>query len=217
MSRVILVAGATGLIGSLAVDRLLNEGHAVIALTRTMPRQRHPRLRALVRPPERWPEAEPAADVALCALGTTMRAAGSEAAFRTVDFDLVMTFARLAKQRGVRHMIVVSSVGADAESRNFYLALKGEMEAAMAALGFARLDILRPGLLVGPRGGERRAAERIGIALSPLTNLLMRGRFDRFAAIRASTIAGAIAALVDRPEPGVHRHDNRSIRALATA
>ena len=86
-------------------------------------------------------------------------------------------------------MVTVSSVGADPGSGNFYLRIKGEMESALEALGFERLDILRPGLLRGPRGGDRRPGERIGIALSPLVNLVLRGRLDRFAAIDADVVA----------------------------
>ena len=95
-----------------------------------------------------------------------MRQAGSQAAFRAVDFDMVVAFARAAAAAGARRMVTVSSVGADPGSANFYLRIKGEMEAALEALGFERLDIFQPGLLRGPRGGDRRPGERIAIALA---------------------------------------------------
>ena len=129
----------------------------------------------------------------MSALGTTMRAAGSQAAFRAVDFDMVVDFARAARAGGARRMIVISSVGADAGSRNFYLRTKGEMERALEALDFERLDIVRPGLLRGERGGDRRPGERLGIIVSPLLNLLLRGRLDRYAAIDAQIVAAAVA------------------------
>ena len=141
-----------------------------------------------------------------------MRQAGSTDAFRAVDLDMVAAFARAAATAGARRMVTVSSVGADSGSANFYLRIKGEMEAALEALGFERLDILRPGLLRGPRGGDRRPGERIAIALSPLVNLFLRGRFDRFAAIDADRVAAAIAGALRQSEPGTRRHDNRSIR-----
>jgi uncharacterized protein YbjT (DUF2867 family) len=112
-------------------------------------------------------------------------------------------------------MIVVSSVGADAGSRNFYLRTKGEMEQALRSLGFERLDILRPGLLRGERGPERRPGERIGIAVSPILNLVMRGRLDRYAAIDASSVAGAVAVLAGLDASGAFVHHNREIRRLA--
>jgi uncharacterized protein YbjT (DUF2867 family) len=89
------------------------------------------------------------------------------------------------------------------------------MEAALEALGFERLDILRPGLLRGERGGERRLGERIGIALSPAVNLVLRGSLDRFAAIDADRVAAAIAGALRQAEPGTFRHENRAIGRLA--
>ena len=112
-------------------------------------------------------------------------------------------------------MASVSSVGADPASRNFYLRIKGETDAALAALGFDRVDIFRPGLLRGPRGGDRRLGERIGILLAPAANLVLRGRFARYAAIEAGLVARAIAATLAAPAAGVHRHENPAIHRLA--
>jgi uncharacterized protein YbjT (DUF2867 family) len=112
-------------------------------------------------------------------------------------------------------MVAISSVGADAGSRNFYLRTKGEMEQALEALGFTRLDILQPGLLRGDRTGEVRPAERLGILLSPLMNILLRGRLDRYAAIDADIVAAAAASALRQPLRGFDRHDNRAIRRLA--
>lgn len=144
-----------------------------------------------------------------------MRAAGSEAAFRAVDLDSVLAFAAAVRRSGVKRMVTISSVGADPESGNFYLRTKGEAERGLEALGFERLDILRPGLLRGERGTDRRLGERIGILLSPVVNLFLKGRLDRFAAIDADLVASAIETCLGLTEPGTFRHDNRSIRALA--
>jgi uncharacterized protein YbjT (DUF2867 family) len=150
MAKRILLIGGTGLVGLLFVERLRVEGDAALEVL-----VRRPSGRAVsgwnehVAPSEDWPEiaGRSGAEIAVSALGTTMRAAGSQAAFRAVDFDLVVDVARAARTRGARHMIVISSVGADAGSRTFYLRTKGEMEQALAALDFERLDIVRPGLL----------------------------------------------------------------------
>jgi uncharacterized protein YbjT (DUF2867 family) len=170
-----------------------------------------------VAPAPDWPALASglAADAAVSALGTTMRAAGSEAAFRAVDLASVVDFAAAARRAGARHMVTVSSVGADASSANFYLRIKGEMERALEDLGFERLDILRPGLLRGERGAERRLGERVGIAISPVVNLFLRGRWDRFAAIDADLVAATIAACLGQGEAGIFRHHNREIRRLA--
>ena len=142
-----------------------------------------------------------------------MRAAGSSR-IRAVDFDIAVDFAKAARAGGAGHMIAVSSVGADARSRNFYLRIKGEMERAMEALDFARLDILRPGLLRGKRGTDRRPGERLGILVSPLLNLLLRGPLDQYAAIDARIVASAIARLVETDGPGSFVHHNRDIHRL---
>ncbi len=215
----VAMIGATGLVGSLAAPKLLAQGWIVEALARRRSGFDHPGWREHVEPPDRWPAIVESlgADAAVSALGTTMRQAGSQAAFRTVDLDMVVGFARAAARAGVRRMVTVSSVGADPGSANFYLRTKGEMEAALEALGFERLDILQPGLLRGPRGGERRLGERIGIAVSPLVNLALRGRLDRFAAIDAAVVASAIAAALRQTAPGTYRLENRLIGTLARA
>jgi uncharacterized protein YbjT (DUF2867 family) len=211
--------GATGLVGSSAARRLLEQGWAVEALLRRPSGIVHANWREHVAPSGEWPEIVSSLqpDAAVSALGTTMRQAGSKEAFRAVDFDSVVAFAAAAAAAGAPRMVTVSSVGADPRSANFYLRAKGEMEAALAAIGFARLDILQPGLLRGTRGGDRRLGERIGIALSPAVNLVPRGRLDRFAAIDAEIVAAAVAGALRRSEAGNFRHENRSIRRLAAA
>ncbi|HYW14567.1 MAG TPA: NAD(P)H-binding protein [Allosphingosinicella sp.] len=213
----IAMIGATGLVGSLAAQRLLAQGHDVDALLRRSIGLARPGWSEHVAPAEDWPAILPGLnpDAAVSALGTTMRQAGSKAAFRTVDFEMVVAFARAAAAAGACRMVTVSSVGADRGSANFYLRTKGEMEAALEGMGFERLDIFRPGLLRGPRGGDRRPGERIGIALSPVANLFLRGRLDRYSAIDADVVAAAVASALREAEPGVFRHENRGIGALA--
>lgn len=217
-SRVLLIGG-TGLVGNLVADRLLADGFQVHALLRRATDRGAPAWHEHVAPPGEWPALTRSmkADLAISALGTTWRAAGSDQAFRAVDFEMVVAFAEAARDAGVRQMIAISSVGADPHARAFYLRVKGEMETALQALGFARLDIVRPGLLRGERGKERRLGERAGILVSPLVNLLLRGRLDKYAAIDASTVADAIATLAGRPEPGRFIHRNRDLQRFASS
>ena len=214
-----IMAGATGLTGALIADRLLASGSEVHAVVRRASGRSDPAWQEHVAPPPDWPRIVSAlrVEAAVSALGTTMRKAGSEASFRAVDHDLVLNFARAARAAGARHMITVSSVGADTASRNFYLRLKGEVDEALGRIGFERLDILRPGLLRGPRGPERRLGERLGILISPLVNLPLRGRLHRYAAIDASTVAAAVVRLLDEREPGTFVHHNRDLQRLARA
>lgn len=213
MPAQVLLVGATGLIGARVAD--LGGARVNGLVRRPSGRGYH----ETVSPPADWPGlvAGLGGEVAVSALGTTWRQAGSEAAFRAVDLDMVVGFATAARAAGIRQMIVVSSVGADTGSHTFYLRVKGEMEAALRALEFPRLDIVRPGLLRGDRGPERRFGERIGIALSPLVNILLRGRLDRYAAIDADIVARAILSLAGEAVPGARIHHNRDLRRLALA
>ena len=153
-------------------------------------------------------------DAYVCCLGTTIKVAGSREAFIAVDRELVLKLAQLAHVAGARHAIVVSSVGASRQSANFYLRVKGEVEDAMEKIGFQRLDLLQPGLLLGPRD-QRRLAEALFQKLAPLANLLMAARRLRpYRAIAADSLARAIVALASANEPGIFTHTYDAIRGL---
>lgn len=211
----VVMTGTTGLVGSLIADRLLTDDRfaEIHAVGRRASGRLHPRWREHVSPVERWPGIveDVAADKAVSALGTTWRAAGSEKAFRAVDIDMVVGFAAAARRAGARHMLAISATGADAASRNFYLRVKGEAERGMAALGFERLDLLRPGLLRGERGSERRLGERVAILLSPVTDFVMRGPLDRYAAIDGACVAEAAVACLHQDGTGTRRLRNREM------
>jgi uncharacterized protein YbjT (DUF2867 family) len=109
----------------------------------------------------------------------------------------------------------VSSVGASRQSGNFYLRVKGEVEDALERIGFARVDLIQPGLLIGPRS-ERRPAEKLFQALAPASNLLLQGTLRRYRSIGADEVAGAIVQLLGEDAPGVFSHRWRELRALAS-
>ena len=211
--RIVLV-GATGLIGQTLISRAVGRPrYRLTAIARrAVDLPEGARMELLVADPEHWGEAVAAANaqVLVIALGTTWRAADrDEAAFRAVDKDLVLACARAAKDAGVRRCIVVSSVGAAFSSRNFYLRVKGEVEDALNKLRFERLDILRPGLLRGARGGERRPGERLAMLASPLTDRFLRGGARKFRSVRAATVADAILQFAAEKPRGrfIHEHD----------
>jgi uncharacterized protein YbjT (DUF2867 family) len=155
----------------------------------------------------------PSSDIAICTLGTTMADAGSKSAFKAVDFDAVMAFARAAKQSGVRHFLVVTAVGADIESRAFYSRIKGAVEIELTTVGFYRLDIVRPGLLLGKRQ-SRRLIEQVLQGLSPAIALITRGPWARYASISAEQVAGALLALSHETSPGVFYHQSPELQCL---
>lgn len=211
----ILLAGASGLVGR-QVARMLAESSELDVLLRRPLECLPASIKQHACDAADWPgeirSLKP--DVAISCLGTTIRAAGSKLAFSAVDFDLVRDFAAASKGAGTKHLIAISSVGADAASSNFYLSVKGQAEKALGALGFDRLDILRPGLLRGDRQ-EERPAERIGIMISPLTDMLLHGPLRRYRSIDGSTVARAIANLSIAGGEGQHIHENDAIIALA--
>jgi uncharacterized protein YbjT (DUF2867 family) len=202
----LLLAGASGLIGQHVARQALAQ-----------PSLQH--LHALQRKASTEPHADPrwhslpvdftqlgtlpAADAALCALGTTIKVAGSQAAFRAVDFDAVLAFAKAAQAAGVQRFAVVSALGADAGSSVFYNRVKGEMEAALQALRFHSLCIARPSLLAGDRsalGQPLRLGERLGLAFSaPLGPLIPAA----WRPIQAEVVARALLRALAEGRPGV--------------
>ncbi len=209
----ILLAGATGLVGSRVLVLLLAAGKPVVTIGRRATGNSGAGLVEIVADFARLPEL-PAAEVAICALGTTIAAAGSQAAFRAVDHDAVLAFAAAAKAAGVAHFIVVTAVGADAGSGVFYSRVKGEVEHGLAALGFARLDLLQPGLIIGPRS-ERRPLEAFFQWLTPLISPMLVGGLSRYGSIGADRVAAAAVALAEQQAPGVFRHQNDAMSSLA--
>jgi uncharacterized protein YbjT (DUF2867 family) len=213
--RRVLLAGATGLIGTCAMQAAgeLPALHLVALTRREAPIPRGTRMEMMVAEPDRWPEAVAtiAPDAVICALGTTRRRAGSEEAFRAVDHDLVLELATAAREAGVGNFVLVSSAGADALGKAFYLRVKGQAEAAVTKLRFRRLDILRPGLLRGRRSNDRRPLERLAILASPVLDLLLHGDKRRFRSIDARTVAEAALQLAREKAAGRFVHDNAAI------
>ena len=136
-----------------------------------------------------------------CALGTTIRKAGSPEAFRQVDYECTLALARWARAQGATDFRLVSSAGADASASNFYLRVKGETERDLATLGFTSLQIFRPGVLLGERT-ESRLGERIGQALSIAVGPLLLGPLAKYRATRAEDVARAMVTFAAKP--GVH-------------
>ena len=213
----VLLAGATGLVGGQTLPRLIEAGFEVQTIGRRSSNIFPPRTINRVAETALWPQliSEAKPDVAISCLGTTMKAAGSREAFRAVDHDLVIAFAKAAKEAGARQMIAVSSVGAAHGNGSFYLRTKAEAEQGLRDLGFERLDLIRPGLLTGGKRCESRPGEAFAIMLSPFTDLLMLGPLRRYASTPSVKVAQAIVALAGAEASGQIIHENREIDALA--
>ena len=216
--KIVLFAGATGLVGKSALDALLDAPDIarVFAITRRPLGREHPRLANRI---VQFDDLESqlkglTCHVAVCCLGTTIRDAGSQEAFRRVDVDYVLSFARTAKAAQAQRFIVVSSAKANAESKNFYLRTKGEMEDALSAVGFTSLDILQPGPLLGLRS-QMRILELGALLVMPLANPFLRGERAVYRAISAKTVGAAIVGATRSGRKGVQRYTYSGIEALA--
>jgi uncharacterized protein YbjT (DUF2867 family) len=207
-----LLAGATGLIGRALAAGWVGPGTLHLLVRRPVDA---PGLRTRVHVIDfgALPALPPARE-AYCALGTTIGQAGSRAAFRAVDFDAVLAFARAARAAGVQRFGVVSALGADARSRTFYSRVKGEAEAALAALGFDSLVIARPSLLAGDRaalGQPERRAERLALTLlQPVAGLIPAA----WRPVDAARVARALRRAVADGRPGVRVLTSAELQVL---
>ena len=216
----IALVGATGLVGRKVIE-LSSAGDEVRIVgiaRREAPLPPGARMEMFVAETDKWSEVLEAVRprALICALGTTMKkAGGDEAAFRAVDFDLVLATAQAAHRAGVPNMVLVSAAGADARSKSFYMRVKGEAEDAVSRVGFKRLDILAPGLLRGERVDDLRLAERAAIVAAPMIDPLLSGKWERFRSIDAGLVAAAALGLAMRRAGGRFTHDNEAMRRAA--
>ena len=216
--KIVLLAGATGLVGAHALEALLEAPDIgrVFAITRRPLGREHSRLANRIVQFETLETQLKgmSCHVGVCCLGTTRRQAGSEQEFRRVDVDYVLSFARVAKAAQAQRFIVVSSAGADPQSKNFYLRTKGEMEEELAAVGFASLDILQPSLLLAWRA-EMRPLELGARLFMPLANPFLRGRYAAWRGVSARSVAAAMLGAMRSGRRGVQRYTWTGIEALA--
>ena len=196
-----LLAGATGLVGSQVLTLGLNQGHQITTVGRRPTGQGSSEIVSSFTELPRLPPA----DVAICALGTTIRQAGSQAAFRAIDHGAVMSFASAAKAAGVEHFLVVTAVGANTGASAFYSRVKGDVEQHLEEVGFRRLDIIRPGLLLGNRQ-QSRPIETLLKGVAPIADLLMQGKWRRYRSVPATSVSQCLLILSAQTEPGVFIH-----------
>lgn len=193
-----LVLGATGLVGKALVNQLCQDPRytSVTCLVRSPLQSKHyhdplNKIQALVIDFDYLQDYQGyfSVDHVYCCLGTTIKQAGSEKAFRRVDFEFVHVAAQLTRAQRGRSFVWISSVGANAKSKNFYLRVKGEVENAI--LTMPQLDnaaAVRPSLLIGERN-ERRYAESLGISISKFLSPLMIGKFAKYKPVNANQVA----------------------------
>jgi len=218
-----LVAGATGLVGRAVLARLVRDPRfsRVTALLRrqdqaaSLPGGVTPLVLDVNRLGQPGAPALPASDWAFCCLGTTIKQAGSQAAFRAVDHDAVLAFAAAAQAAGARRLALVSAMGARAASPVFYNRVKGEVEDALRAQQWPQLLIARPSLLLGERaalGQPSRPGEVIAQLLMPAFGWMMPGSLRP---IHADAVAAALVRVLGDAAEGVLVLDSAQLQALA--
>jgi len=215
MSKTAVIAGATGLVGEECLRLLLNRYPSVVSLVRKPTGRQHPRLVERRIDFERIDTIEiPQGAHVYSALGTTIKKAGSEAAFRRVDFDYPKMLAVRAAAAGAARFMLVSSVGADKGSGNFYLRVKGELEAVIAQMPLEAAFFFRPSFLIGDRE-EKRPGEAVGIGVARALSFGLIGPLRKYRAIPAGTVAEAMVSAANSEESGVRIYHYDEMLRLA--
>jgi len=215
-----VVIGATGLTGGYVVNELLNDetfGEVTILARREFG-LRHPKLKVKAvdfNDMNDYKNKLGKGDTIFCCIGTTQKKVkGDKAAYRKVDFDIVVNAAKLGKQAGFETFLLVSSIGANTKAGIFYLKLKGEVEDAVTAVGLNTIHIFRPSMLLGKRN-ERRFAEGLMQGIMKGISFLLAGRLRKYKSIEALTVARAMVAAGKNNDAGNHIYMYDEILKLA--
>jgi uncharacterized protein YbjT (DUF2867 family) len=215
--RTAVVLGATGLVGGFLTGKLLDnpDYHKVVVLARTPGGREHPKLEEHIIDFNRLEDYGGlfAADDVFCCIGTTMKKAGSKEAFRKVDYDIPVRAAKIA-QMHARQFLLVSSVGANPRSSNFYLRTKGEAEKAILGTTLSSIHILRPSFLIGPRK-EKRGGEAVAKFFSGLFNPFLIGGLRKYRGIPAEIVATAMICLALADKKGIYFYESHHIGPAA--
>jgi len=202
-SKTAIVFGATGLVGNLLLEELVNsENYKAIKIfvrqTTGVSEQRVEEIITDFSIPESYLSRIAGDDLFICT-GTTIKKAGSVANVEKIDRDLPAVVAAAAQKNGVKRIAVVSSIGADATSKNYYLRIKGEMEDNILKLGFEKTVIVRPSILLGERK-EIRAGEIVGKAVMKAIQPVFTGKFRKYRPIHGRDVAKAMISLLEKGE-----------------
>lgn len=212
-----LVIGSTGLIGSQLVDILLESEHyqKVVIFVKRESGKSHPKLEQHIinfDAPETYQHLVKGDDL-FCTIGTTIKKAGSQSAFRKVDYEYPIAFSKIAKTNKIKQFLIVSSLGANKDSNNFYLKTKGEMEAALAKANFETTVIVRPSLLLGQRS-EFRFGEKMGAFFMKGFSFLFFGKVKKYRPIESSTVAKALYLLAQSNKKGYTIYESDELQNI---
>jgi uncharacterized protein YbjT (DUF2867 family) len=214
-----LILGASGLTGKFCLADLLESDcyKNVIALVRQKLDIDHPKLKQYIVDFDStriMEEYYSGIDDVFCCLGTTIKNAGSEKAFRRVDFHIPTEAANMASEHGVKQFLAISSVGANNKSSNFYLRVKGELEKGIQQFNFKTIHIFRPSMLLGDRG-ETRKGESVGKFFGKLISPFLKGKSSKYKPIEATVLAAAMVNAAQSESEGIIYYSTNQIKKLA--
>lgn len=200
-----IIAGPTGLVGSNILRFLSENNHNTIALLRSPIKQLPSNTEELIIDFDSLLNegSLPRCDHVFICLGTTIKIAKSKDNFKKVDLDYPLAVARKALDSGAKKLTLISSVGADSKSKNFYLRIKGELEDAILDLGFESVNIFRPSFLIGKGGRRRATSEKIFMKAAKIIDIFCIGSARKYRSIDAQIIAKKMSSTLDAI-PGVH-------------
>ncbi|MCC6570677.1 MAG: oxidoreductase [Chitinophagales bacterium] len=211
MEKTALLAGATGLVGGYVLEQLLDDSFfdKVIVISRRPLTVKHPKLEVILSEADALDQHADKikADIVFCCLGTTIKKAGSQEAFKAIDYFYPLHLAVTAQKNGAQKYLLISALGANKHSAIFYNRVKGETEEAIAALHYPAFHILQPSLIMGERQ-EKRFGEQIAQKFSPVFNALMLGPLTKYKSIDAQQIAKAMLHYAKSDAKGTIRHEN---------
>lgn len=213
-----LIAGATGLVGNQLLQQLIHgrQYHTISVLSRHEIETNSKRVETIIVDYDQLSDKDLPKDVddVFCCLGTTMDKAGSKDAFRKVDHDYPLRVAEITRRKGAQQYLLVSAMGADKDSRFFYSQVKGEVEEAIAEIGFATFCVFRPSMLLGERT-ETRLGEQVGQVVMQGVAPLMVGGLKKYQAIPAETVAEAMVHVARKELGGVYIFESDKIKMMA--
>lgn len=212
MNRSAVVFGATGLVGKTLVHELLlrQEYERVVAVTRKDTGLRNSKLEQIMITDFSNlsdHERKLKADDFFCCIGTTIRTAGSKEAFKLVDLGIPVHIAKIAQDMAIPNLVIISSVGADPESGNFYLRTKGEMEMEVRKIYKGNLKIIRPSLLLGNRE-EKRFGEKVAVGVMNAMGWMFVGPLKKYRGISSETVAKAMIKSAHLPDKRMYVESN---------
>lgn len=216
-NKTAILLGASGLIGGFLLDMLLNSDtyKSVKIFVRKSLNRTHTKLTEYIidfEQPETYKHLVIGNDL-FCCLGTTIRKAGSQASFRKVDYEYPLTFAEIGKENGLDQFLIVSSIGANANSSVFYTRTKGECENAIKSLEIKSVNIFRPSVLLGDRK-EYRIAEKLSSSVMTMFSALLIGKWKKYRPIAASQVAKAMLFVAEQSTEGITVYESNKIQSI---